>query len=170
MATHDEETKDGLHPTPADAIFEAMPQYQPTVGISPVDGLPVDNTPDVGEDAYAPSLDPETFVCMRHVDGAGNLIRKQCSYYKRQKQQHPDIPRILVIQRWCTHPAVVTSAGAMCLRDSTVPNCELREPPDQKSSDDLDAFDDELVRKGKDRKFLQVFRTPDDVKSGRTSI
>jgi hypothetical protein len=163
-------TADALHAKPSDSVFDAFPLYQPSMSIHPSDGIAVDNTPDVGDAAMAPSLDPSTFVCMKVVVD-GKVVRPQCKFYKRQFMEDADIPGLKIVQRWCTHPDIKGLGGAaLSLRDSTVPACELRDPPDATSEDALDAFDNLKIAQGKERSFYQMFKTTADVAEGRTHV
>lgn len=161
---------DGVHPRVSDTLFEAFPLEQPIGAvISPEDGLPVDYTPDAGDDAAAPPLSPDTLVCMPAMQDDGTS-RAKCKFYKRQKAMDTELG-LWVIQRWCVCPALRgTNGAALDLRDTAVPACEMRDPPDERSSEILDKFDEEKIAQGKDRKYFRVFKNEQDIQDGNTHV
>jgi hypothetical protein len=164
---------DGVHPRVSDTLFEAFPT-EPAIGavMHPDDGLPVDVTPDVGDDAAAPSLSPENLVCMAQPaseDGQYPAVAR-CKFYKRQKVRDTEI-QLWVFQRWCTCPALRgTNGAALDLRDTAVPACEMRDPPDLRSTNILDEFDDEKIAQGKDRRYFRVFKNDQDILDHNTHV
>lgn len=164
----DQPAEEPGHPRVSDSVFDAMPEYKPFAIMYP-DGMPVDHTPDVGDDAQAPPLSPDTLVCMAQPQKDGTILPK-CRFYARQKARDSEIG-VWVIQRWCVHPSLKgTNGAALSLRDSAVPCCELRDPPDARSTESLDAFDAMRIRQGADRKAYRVFKTQEDVDRNRTTV
>jgi len=154
------------HPRPSDSVFDAFPTVQPNIIMDPSDGMPREADPPwTFEDAQAPPLTPETMVCIRQSDGLG-----PCKHYRRQLALDPEMDRPIIL-RWCTCPALRgTNGAALSLRDSAMPHCELRDPPDPRSTELLDKLDDEKIRLGQNREYFRMFKTPEDVKLGRTKV
>lgn len=154
------------HPRPSDSVFAAFPTTEPAIVLDPADGMPREaDVPWTFQDALAPPLTPETLVCMKQ-----SADLPHCRYYKRQLALDPELDRP-IIMRWCTCPALRgTNGSALSLRDSAMPHCELRDPKDPKSTDLLDKIDDEKIKLGQNREYFQMFKTPEDVRLGRTKV
>jgi hypothetical protein len=165
-------------PRPGDSFFE---QYQPSRPElrTAADGMPVEIDPPWSvQDAMPPPLCPETFACMAQPAHGQTREVQRCDYYVRQRVNAPDAPDRPLIQRFCTHPGLRGLNGAaLALSDAAIFECELREPPDPRAREVLDAIDGIITAKGRERidftsktgkvKGYPIFRTPEDVKAGR---
>ena len=105
----------------------------------------------------------------------------KCDYYKRQRVHSPMTPDRPLIQRFCCHPSLRGINGAaLVIDDAGIFECEFRGPPNPHASAVLDAIDDDKIEKGSARldfekrtgktKGYRMFRTPEDVASGRTVL
>jgi len=77
-------------------------------------------------------------------------VRPQCKHYARQMIDFQDDPDAKFVARLCTARRN-SEEGFLSVRDSQVYACELREPKHQASAEQLDAFDAEKVRLGRER-------------------
>lgn len=133
---------DSLAFTPHDEIDEA---FRPSPLHTPLaeDGLPDHSKDPIGGRASPPPMTPETLVCLR--DERPGKERKQCRYYKRQVFSDPNYPNPKQyghtdVHRLCT--ARRSNGGAfMCLNDQAVYACDLRDPPDPRTSGYQDEVD-----------------------------
>lgn len=122
----------------------------------------------------------------------------ECKWYKRQRYSSASTPGATQIDRYCTHPSQRGLNGACTiLRDAAIYQCELRIPGDPAGVIVLDAIDDSKIQMGiarlaaeaskrqaieageeavRDRgkpgvaRRYRMFRTPEDVKAGRTVL
>lgn len=157
-----EEQDNSVAPRKGDSIFDT---YQPTVPqwVLADDGLPKEVDQTTSDETLPPALMQETLVCMKQdadpEHGRSECLEK-CKYYKRQLSREPSALNLRVIDRWCLHPASKGLNGAaLSLRDTEVPFCELRDPPDPRSEYYLDKIDEKKIQQGKNREFFPIFKT-----------
>jgi hypothetical protein len=161
-------------PRHGDSVFDQYKPIAPKI-VMHDDGLPLPVYPEIdSEQTYAPPLSPETLVCMAQEPspefGRPGAIPK-CKFYARQLCREPGAIDRPIIERWCLHEAQRGLNGAaFSLRDTEVPFCELRVPPDPKSEFCMDKVDARKIEQGKDRRVYPVFKTLADLEAGRTSV
>lgn len=173
---------EAIHPRVSDSIFDTYEPQMLSLAISPVDGMPdVVTQHYTEEDVLPPSLSEETLVCLaqpeRHVpvpDQPGQVrvypAVPKCQYYKRVKARDTEIGRF-IIQRYCTCPDLKGLSGAaLDLRDTVVPCCEMRDPPDGRSEEELDKVDAEKIALGKNREFFPLYMTPEEARAKRLGL
>lgn len=159
-------------PRHGDSVFDQYVPMPSKIATGP-DGLPMEVWPELGPyDAMPPALAPETLTCMKqppseaYPDGM-----PKCKHYRRQITREPLAIDRPIIERWCVHEAQRGLNGAaLSLRDTEVPACELRDPPDPKCEQYLDHVDDVKIKLGKERTILPMFKTPEDLAAKRTHV
>jgi hypothetical protein len=77
-------------------------------------------------------------------------IRPPCKHYARQMIDFQDDPDAKFVTRLCTARRN-SEEGFLSVRDSQVYACELRDPKHGASEEQLNAFDNEKVRLGRER-------------------
>lgn len=161
-------------PRHGDSVFD---QYKPIAPkmIMHEDGMPMPVYPDIdSEQTHAAPLSPESLVCMAQQPSPEfnrHESLPKCKYYARQLCREPGAIDRPIIERWCLHEAQRGLNGAaFSLRDTEVPFCELRDPPDPRSEFGMDYIDAKKVELGKERKTYPVFRTLEDLQAGRTKV
>jgi hypothetical protein len=93
-----------------------------------------------------------------------------CKHYARQKGVDETIP-VYITMRWCTHGCMRSLSGAaLSLRDTAMIACELREPRDPCTDALLDKDDEKRVKLGGKRVGYRLYKTPEDVAAGKTSL
>jgi hypothetical protein len=123
--------------------------------MDPNDGMPKPAINSTMTDTEAADLTPERFVCMGTKGLKLPLLgqvtgRKACVHYRRQLLPSQDKQNTVCI-RLCA--ANLTEDGEMAnLGDTEVLACELREPRDPASEARLDAFDEVIFERQRQRK------------------
>lgn len=121
----------------------------------PNDGMPKPAVNTTITDSEAADLLPERFVCMGtpglKLPILGQITgRKPCVHYRRQLLPSQDKQHQVCV-RLCAK--VLNDEGEMTsLNDSEVLACELREPRDPKSEQQLDDFDRVIMERQKQRR------------------
>lgn len=122
--------------------------------MDPNDGLAKPAIAGLMTDSEASDLTPERFVCMGTpgitLPIFGQVTgRKQCTHYRRQLLPSQDKQNTVCI-RYCT--AIRSEDGEMYdIGNTEVLSCELREPRDKVSEVKLTEFDNEIMKRQRDR-------------------
>lgn len=164
----------------------------PVPKVTGADGLPM-QVYTMSVETDIPELSPDTLLCMgdyTFFEYNGELFpfeqverredewflkehphicvkpkREPCVHYVRQKLQSDLNPQIKIVSRLCS--ARRDRQGAfMSVRDRAVYACDMREPKDWKSVEELDAFDREKISQGRQREFFSLFNLTEGKKNG----
>jgi hypothetical protein len=169
-----------LHPRFGNTVFDTYAPQPIVLEISEEDGLPdlvVQHY--APEDVLPPSLNEDTLVCLaqpeRHLPVVGGQPGEvkvypalaKCVYYKRSKVRDTDIGQFLIC-RFCTNPNLKgVNGAAMDLRDTSIPCCEFRDPPDVRSEEEMDRIDEEKIAMGRNRVYYPITMTAEQARAKR---